>query len=163
MKSTINKIYTAIIVTAIIVGSGVFFLQQQVHKIGVSVPVNVGKKTYSSKAYGLSFEYPSNWKVSEDVERLDASPPEPAQWSNYFTVDTLKEPYVYKQNAGDQLLTIDGEKAYLVDPNPLNTNELLYVRFSHNGRWQQVYFFKQWYKEMPVIKEMLQSIRFIKN
>ena len=134
------------------------------------------KKTYTSDKFSLSFDYPDNWTVYEDEMQIDVQPPQPAVWSNYFTVETLDSSYspyktledfrkAMKEKSPDlkeTVLIIDGKTAYLEDPNPLMLVVnwlLLYLRFSHNNKVYSIHFFREWY-EMPEVQEMIKSLRF---
>ncbi|PIR55109.1 hypothetical protein COU74_02920 [Candidatus Peregrinibacteria bacterium CG10_big_fil_rev_8_21_14_0_10_36_19] len=123
-------------------------------------------KTYTSEVYALSFEYPDDWTVYEDVAQLDVQPPQPAQWSNYFTLEILDskfspnkslEDYISARDLKKTDFTIDGQNVY-TESNTGAAGTMLYFLFSHQDKVYQLHLFETWY-DMSEVQAMIASLQ----
>lgn len=184
-----NSTIIAIIITAIVVGLSVYFWQNYTENTETPAESNKAivtttetkdekpitpdntqenniKKTYTSNIYALSFEYPENWTVNEDITRIDVQPPPPAQWSNYFTLETLNskilpnnsfEEYITTRDLTKANFTIDGKEVYTKNDTS-DAGTMMYFLFSHQNKVYELHLFETWY-DMPEVQTMITSLK----
>lgn len=174
-------------ITAVVIGGGFFLWQNQATeteeprtvKDNPQIEENITRKSqqpasevtrttksYTSKSYAVSFEYPDDWTVNEDLAQLDVQPPLPAQLSNYFTLEilggnfapnkTLKD-FIVARNLKKANFTIDGQNVY-TESNTDASGTMLYFLFSHQDKVYQLHLFKTWY-DMPEVQAMIASLQ----